>query len=120
MDVFDGDLESVEGAGLGQLDLLHETTGEVLEDDSVRRGEEGENVFHEVLLVLGETLPVLGVGGEVDLLGCRVARIARIPRGEAGCGKERGERREGKERRGVGGPARGGACPPKFQIVWDV
>lgn len=41
MDVLDGDLEAVEGARLGDLDLLHEAAGEILQNDAVGGGEEG-------------------------------------------------------------------------------
>ena len=56
---------------LGELHLAHEAHAEVLEDDAVGGGEEGENVRDEVLLIIGEVLPVLHVVGQVDLLGCR-------------------------------------------------
>lgn len=56
---------------LGELHLAHEAHAEVLEDDAVGGGEEGENVRDEVLLIVGEVLPVLHVVGQVDLLGCR-------------------------------------------------
>tara|TARA_B100000482_G_scaffold62517_1_gene43305 strand:+ start:1212 stop:1412 length:201 start_codon:yes stop_codon:yes gene_type:complete len=55
---------------LGELHLAHEANAEVLEDDAVRRGEEGEDVLDEVLLVLAELGPVHHVVGEVHLLGC--------------------------------------------------
>lgn len=53
---------------LRDLHLLHEAHAEVLEDDAVRGGEEGENVGDEVLLVIGELLPVLHVVAQVNLL----------------------------------------------------
>ena len=56
---------------LRELHLAHEAHAEVLEDDAVGGGEEGENVRDEVLLIIGEVLPVLHVVGQVDLLGCR-------------------------------------------------
>ena len=55
---------------LRELDLAHEAHAEVLEDDAVGRREEGEDVGDEVLLVIGEVLPVLHVVAKVDLLGC--------------------------------------------------
>ncbi|PON95382.1 hypothetical protein TorRG33x02_089040 [Trema orientale] len=68
VDVLDGDLEAVEGTRLRDLDLLHEPPGEVLQDDAVRGGEEGEHVGDEVLLVGGHRLPLPDVLGEVHLL----------------------------------------------------
>jgi len=44
VDVLHGDLEAVEAARLGQLYLGGEALDEVLVDDAVRRGEEGEDV----------------------------------------------------------------------------
>lgn len=57
-------------AHLGELHLAHEANAEVLEDDAVGGGEEGEDVLDEVLLVAVELVPVHHVVGEVDLLGC--------------------------------------------------
>ncbi|KAJ4838164.1 hypothetical protein Tsubulata_029901 [Turnera subulata] len=73
VDVLDGDLKAIEGARLGDLDLLHEPPGEVLEDDAVEGGEEGEDVGDEVLLVRGQGLALAEVLGEVHLLvqSCR-------------------------------------------------
>ena len=68
VDVLDGDLEAVEGPGLGELDLLCEAPGEVLEDDAIGGGEEGEDVGDEVALAVGEGVPVAEVLGEVHLL----------------------------------------------------
>jgi hypothetical protein len=53
VDVLNGDLEAIEGARLGDLDLLHEAAGEVLQNDAVGGGEEGEHVGDEVALVGG-------------------------------------------------------------------
>ena len=69
MDVLHGDLESVEAAGLGTLDLGGEISGQVLVHDAVGGSEEGEDVADEVTLVGVEVLPILEVVGEVDLLG---------------------------------------------------
>lgn len=51
------------------LDLAGEVEGEVLVDDAVRGGEEGEHVADEVPLVVAQVLPVLLVVGQVELLG---------------------------------------------------
>jgi hypothetical protein len=53
VDVLNGDLEAIEGACLGDLDLLHEASAEVLQNDAVGCGEEGEHVGDEVALVGG-------------------------------------------------------------------
>ncbi|KAL0906762.1 hypothetical protein M5K25_025281 [Dendrobium thyrsiflorum] len=71
VDVFDGDLKTIEGASLRQLHLQHEAAGKVLKNDSVRCSKEGQNVSYEVALVRGEGLiPVAEVLGEVDFLCC--------------------------------------------------
>ena len=58
VDVLHRDLEAVEAARLRQLDFGREALAEVLVDNAIRRGEESENVFDEVLLVLAQLLPV--------------------------------------------------------------
>ena len=70
MDILDRDLEPVEGARLGDLHVGHEPGGEILENDPVGGGEEGEDVFDEVALSVVEiVLPVACVLGEVDFFG---------------------------------------------------
>lgn len=69
VDVLDRDLESVEGSGFGDLDFLHEPDGEILEDDSVGGGEEGQDVSEEVLLVGGQGFELTNVLREIDFLG---------------------------------------------------
>merc|ERR1719394_1196817 len=61
-------MEAVEAARLRNLHLLHEPLHQVLVHDPVGGGEEGENVGHEVPLVVLQGLPVLDVLGQVDLL----------------------------------------------------
>jgi len=78
VDVLDGDLESVEAARLGRLDLGGEVLREVFVNDSVGGGEEGQHVRHEVSLVLGERLPVVEVSREVDLLGGPEGRLGLL------------------------------------------
>ena len=51
VDGLDQHLHGVEGAGFGGLDVLVEVDGEVLVDDAVGGGEEGQHVLDEVLLV---------------------------------------------------------------------
>ena len=58
---------SVKRPRLGHLHLLKESQTEVLEDDAVARGEEGEDVGDEVLLVLTEHLPVPVIHAEINL-----------------------------------------------------
>lgn len=64
-------------AGEAAESHLHEADGEVLEDNAVRRRKESEDVLDEVLLVGRELLPVLHIGGKVDLLGCKRGEISR-------------------------------------------
>ena len=75
MNVFHHHLEAVETAGLGGLNLSHETLSEVLEDDAVGCCEEGQHVLDEVLLVVGQLLPVLNVLSEVDFFGRPEGRL---------------------------------------------
>lgn len=58
-------------AYLRDLDLLHESSTQVLQHDAVRGSEEGQDVRHKVLLIVVQTLPVLEVAAQVHLLGCR-------------------------------------------------
>ena len=67
--VLHGYLEAVEAPGLRRRDLGREVPAEVLVDYSVGRGEEREDVGHEVPLVGGQVVPVLQVRSKVDLLG---------------------------------------------------
>merc|ERR1719264_1793239 len=69
MDVFHCNLKAVECTSLGYLHLGGELPREVLQDDAVRSSEEREDVLNEVPLAVCERVPVLGVLGEVDLLG---------------------------------------------------
>ena len=69
MDILDRDLESVECASFGDLNLCHELRGEILEDNAIGGGKEGEDVSDEVALVGGQGLEMAEVVGEVDFLG---------------------------------------------------
>ena len=70
VNVLHHDLETVEAARLRDLDLARETLKEVLVDDAVGGGEEGEDVGDEVPLVVVHALfPVVEVLGEVHLFG---------------------------------------------------
>ena len=68
VNVLDGDLEAVEGAGLGDLDFLREAPSEVLKYDAVGGGEEGEDVGDEVAHAVAEGGPMAEVLREVHLL----------------------------------------------------
>lgn len=69
VDVLHHDLEPVEASRLGDLHLSAEALDEVLVDDTVRSGEESENVGDEEALVVIEALvPVVKILGEIDLL----------------------------------------------------
>ena len=102
MDVLNRELEAVEAAGLGDLNLRREVARNVLEDDAVGRGKEGQDVLDEVPLVVVELLPVRQVLAEVDLLDSPEAGL----RG----GNARGERESaswaGSD--GLGPPAKDG------------
>lgn len=58
MDVLHGDLEAVEAAGLGDLHLGAEVLSQILVDDAVGSGKEGQDIFDEVAFVVVEFLPV--------------------------------------------------------------
>ena len=68
MNIFHHHLEPVEGTGLGDLHLSGKALGEVLENNTVGGGKEGENVLDEMLFVLLEGGPILGVLTKVDLI----------------------------------------------------
>jgi hypothetical protein len=55
---------------LRHLQLLHEPHRQVLKHDAVGRGEEGQHVADEVLLVHRQLVPVLLVVAQVHLLSC--------------------------------------------------
>ncbi len=69
MDILNSNLEAVEAAGLRRCDFRREITAEVLVNDAIRCGEEGKDVGDEVAFVVSETIPICGVGLEVDLFG---------------------------------------------------
>ena len=67
VDVLHGDLETVEEARLGHLNLGAEALHQVLVDDAVGGSEEGQHVGDEVALIVLEAFPVIQVLGEVHL-----------------------------------------------------
>ena len=73
------DLEAVETASLSGLDLVGEPLDEVLVDDTVGGGEEGEDVGDEVaLVVVHAVLPIVEVLGQVHLLGRPERRLSLL------------------------------------------
>lgn len=58
VDVLHHDLESIEASGLGNLDLSAEFLSQVLVNNTVRGGKEGENILDEVSLIVIEFVPV--------------------------------------------------------------
>jgi hypothetical protein len=68
VDVLHHDLEAVEAAGLGDLDLSTETLNQVLIDNAIGGSEEGKNVGDEVALVVVQAVvPVVEILGQVNL-----------------------------------------------------
>ena len=68
MNVFHHHLEAVEAASLWDLNLGREALRQVLQNDAVAGCKERKDMFDEVLLVLLQLLPVLGVLAQVDLI----------------------------------------------------
>jgi hypothetical protein len=69
MDILHGHLESIEAPGLWDLDLGHEPLSEVLKDNTVRGGKEGEHVLDEVLLTFVEFVPIFQILAKINFLG---------------------------------------------------
>ena len=70
VDVLHHNLEAVEASCLGDLYFARESLDQVLVDDTIRGGEEGEDVGDEETLVVIEALvPVMEILGEVNLFG---------------------------------------------------
>jgi len=68
VDVLHHDLEAIEAASFGGLDLVGETFDEVLIDDAVGCGEEGKDVGDEVVFVVIELVcPVMEVLRKIHL-----------------------------------------------------
>jgi len=60
VDILNSNLQAVEAAGFWRCDFRREITAEVLVNDAV-----GD----EVAFIVSETIPICGVGLEVDLFG---------------------------------------------------
>jgi hypothetical protein len=70
VNVLHHDLEPIEASRLGYLYLATKALYQILVDDTVRSGEEGEDVGDEEALVVVEALvPIVEVLGEIDLFG---------------------------------------------------
>lgn len=70
VDVLHHDLESIETPSFGDLDLSAKSLDEILIDNAIRCGEEGEDVGNKPLLVVIESVvPIMEVLGQVNLLG---------------------------------------------------
>ena len=61
-------LKAVEAPGLWRCDLGCEVPAQVLIDYAIGRGEEREDMGHEVSFIGGHVVPVLQVRGQVNLL----------------------------------------------------
>lgn len=70
VDILHHDLETVEAAGLGDLNLTAEALQQVFVDNTVGSGEEGQNVGDEVTLVIVQAVvPVVQILGQINFLG---------------------------------------------------
>jgi hypothetical protein len=58
VDVFDGNLETIETPGFSDLHFLAESLNQVLVDDSIRSGKKGKDVRNKVTLILSQRIPV--------------------------------------------------------------
>lgn len=69
VDVLHHDLETVEAAGLRNLDLSAETLNKVLVDDTIGSSEESKHVGDEVTLIIVEAVvPIVQILGQINLL----------------------------------------------------
>lgn len=68
MDILHHDLKAVEATGLRNLNLRTEALNKVLVHDTIRSGEEGQDMGNEVPLVIVHSVPVVEIFGQVDFL----------------------------------------------------
>jgi hypothetical protein len=68
VDVLHHHLESIEAPGLWNLNFCHKSLGQVFKHNSVRSGKEGKDMLDEMLFVVGQLKPVLGVLGKINFL----------------------------------------------------
>ena len=66
-----GDLESVETAGLGYLDVPAKAMYQVFHDHPVRGGEESQDCCDEVALVRRQSIPISLVPAKIHLRHAR-------------------------------------------------
>lgn len=69
MDILDHDLETVEAAGLRNLDLVREALQQILVHNAIGGSKEGQDVRDEVALIVRQlVLPIVHVLGEINFL----------------------------------------------------
>ena len=68
VNVFHGDLKPIKAPCFRYLNLGTELLCQVLEDNPIWGGKEGENVFNEMFFILIKPLPVFDVLVEIDLI----------------------------------------------------
>src|SRR5210317_357895 len=69
MNILNGNLKSIEEAGLGALDFGGKVTREVFVDNSIGGSEECEDAGDEMTFIIGEAVPIPEIGGKINLLG---------------------------------------------------
>ncbi|RUS30956.1 hypothetical protein BC938DRAFT_478709 [Jimgerdemannia flammicorona] len=92
VDILNHDLESIEASRLGNLNVVAKAFNEVLVDNTIRRGKEGEDVRNKVTLVFRQlVVPIFLVVGEVDFFGGPEGRFSlfiKLPNLEISVGTE--------------------------------
>lgn len=68
MDVFHGDLESIETSGFRDLHLRTELTGKIFQDDAITGGKKCQHILDKVFFIGVEFLPIFQVLVEVDFI----------------------------------------------------
>merc|ERR1719509_737883 len=66
VDVFNGNLESIEAAGLWDLNLAHEMFYQIFIDNSVRCSKESKDMFDKVPFIVCQSVPISEVPGQVN------------------------------------------------------
>ena len=69
MDILHSHLESIEAPGLWNLNLCHESLGQVFENNTVRSSKECKNMLDEMFFIIIKLLPIFKILGEIDLFG---------------------------------------------------
>jgi hypothetical protein len=70
MDVFDGNLKTIEKLGFGVLNLAHKMLGQVLVNNTIAGSKECQDMGNEIALPVVQVGPVAEVMTQVNLLGC--------------------------------------------------